>query len=75
MANMTLSVPDDFKKKMDKFSWLNWSDIARDAFAKRMKQLELLERLENDFSKSELSDKDCIELGRKLREDIWKKYE
>ena len=60
---------------MDKFSWLNWSDIARDAFAKRMKQLELLERLENDFSKSELSDKDCIELGRKLREDIWKKYE
>ena len=74
MANMTLSIPDEFKQKMDKFSWLNWSEIARESFAKRMRQLELLEKLEKDFEKSELSDEDCIKLGRKLREDIWKKY-
>jgi hypothetical protein len=39
-----------------------------------MRQLELLERLNKDFKKSELTDEDCIALGRKLREDIWKKY-
>ena len=59
---------------MDKFSWLNLSEIAREAFVKRMRQLELLERLNKDFKKSELTDEDCIALGRKLREDIWKKY-
>jgi hypothetical protein len=74
MANITLSLPDEFKLKMDKFAWLNWSEIARDAFVKRMKQLELLERLGKDFEKSELTDEDCIKLGRKLKEDIWKKY-
>jgi hypothetical protein len=74
MVNMTLSLPDEFKRKMDKFAWLNWSEIARDAFVKRMRQLELLERLNKDFEKSELTDEDCISLGRKLREDIWKKY-
>ncbi len=74
MANMTLSLPDNFKQKMDKFAWLNWSEIAREAFVKRMRQLELLEKLDKDFSKSELTDEDCINLGRELREKIWKKY-
>ena len=74
MANLTLSIPEEFKKQMDKFAWLNWSELAREAFAKRMKQLELLEKLEKEFEKSELTDQDCIELGRKLREDIWEKY-
>ena len=74
MANMTLSLPDEFKQKMDKFAWLNWSEIARDAFVKRMRQLELLERLNKDFEKSELTDEDCIRLGRELKERIWKKY-
>ena len=71
---MTLSLPDEFKQKMDKFAWLNWSEIARDAFVKRMRQLELLERLNKDFEKSELTDEDCIRLGRELKERIWKKY-
>jgi hypothetical protein len=74
MANMTLSIPDEFKQKMENFSWLNWSEIARESFAKRMKQLEALSKLERDFEKSELTDEDCIELGRKLRKDIWKKF-
>ena len=74
MANLTLSVPDKLKHKMDKFAWLNWSELAREAFVRRMKQLEVLERLDKDFEKSELTDEDCIRLGKKLREDIWKRY-
>ncbi len=74
MANMTLSIPNEFKQKMDKFAWLNWSELAREAFAKRMKQLELLEKLDKDFEKSELTDEDTLRLGRKLKEEMWKKY-
>jgi hypothetical protein len=73
MANMTLSLPDEFKQKMDKFAWLNWSEIAREAFAKRIRQLEILEKFDKDFERSELSDEDAVKLGRKLREDMLKK--
>ena len=72
MPSLTLSVPKEFKQKMDRFNWLNWSSIAREAFAKRMKQLEILDRFEKDFSNSELTDKDCIELGRRLKQDMLK---
>jgi hypothetical protein len=74
MVSITLSIPQDFKQKMDKFAWLNWSAIAREAFAQRMKQLEILSKFEKDFEKSNLTDKDCLDLGRKLRESIAKKH-
>lgn len=74
MVSITLSVPEELKKKMDKFEWLNWSSIAREAFVKRMKQLEILERFEKDFEKSKLTDEDCIKLGRELRQAISEKH-
>ncbi len=75
MTSITLSIPAEVKKKMEKFSWLNWSALAREAFVKRMKQIEALEKLENEVSNSELTDEDCIKLGRELKELISKKYE
>ena len=74
MVSVTLSVPEEVKKKMDKFAWLNWSALAREAFLKRMKQLEILEKFEKDFENSELTDEDCIKLGRKLKEAMSKKH-
>ena len=74
MVSITLSMPEDVKKKMDEFAWLNWSALAREAFLKRIRQLEILEKFEKDFEKSKLTDKDCIRLGRKLKEDMLKKY-
>jgi len=75
MVSITLSIPVEIKQKMEKFAWLNWSALAREAFVKRMKQLEALEKLENDVANSELTDKECIKLGRDLKELISKKYE
>ena len=74
MVSLTLSIPKEFKQKMDKFEWLNWSSIAREAFAKRMKQLEILSKFEKDFEKSKLTDDDCLKLGRELRQAISKKH-
>lgn len=70
MPSLTLSVPKEFKQRMDQFEWLNWSSIAREAFAKRMKQLEALEEFREGLEKSKLSDKDCMELGKKLKESM-----
>ncbi len=73
MVSLTLSIPKEFKQKMDKFEWLNWSSIAREAFAKRIKQLEILDKFDELFKNSELTDEDCIRLGRQLKEDMLKR--
>ena len=67
MVSVTLSMPEKVKNKMDKFAWLNWSALAREAFLKRIKQLEILNKFESDFEHSKLTDEDCLKLGKELR--------
>ena len=74
MVSVTLSIPAEFKQKMDRFEWLNWSALAREAFIKKMRQLEVLEKFERDFEKSELTDEDCVVLGRKLKKEMLKMH-
>jgi len=73
MVSITLSVPKDLKKQMEKFAWLNWSALAREAFVKRMKQLEILDKFNEDFKNSALTDADCLKLGRQLKQDMLKR--
>ena len=70
MVSVTLSMPEGVKKKMDEFAWLNWSALAREAFLKRIRQLEILAKFEKDFEKSKLTDEDCIKLGRELKKSM-----
>ena len=72
MVSITLSVPSELKQKMDKFAWLNWSALAREAFEKRMKQLEALEKFQEGLENSKLTDEDCIKIGRELRKSMSK---
>ncbi|MEK6926808.1 MAG: hypothetical protein AABX11_00090 [Nanoarchaeota archaeon] len=70
MATITLSIPEEIKIQMEKFEWLNWSAIAREAFQRRIKQLQILNKLEKDFKNSKLSDKECLELGKQLKDSM-----
>lgn len=71
MVNITLSVPKELKKIMDKHPEMNWSEVARQAFKEKVSQLELLDAI---ASKSKLTEKDAIELGRKIKKSLWKRY-
>lgn len=75
MVSITLSVSKELKQKMERFAWLNWSALAREAFVKRMKQLEILDKFDKDFENSELTDADCLELGEQLKQDMLKRRE
>jgi len=44
MTTMTLAVPSELKHKMEEFPEMNWSEIARQAFIQRIKDLEFLRR-------------------------------
>lgn len=36
MASLTLSVPDELKNQLKEFSWVNWSEIAREETMKKI---------------------------------------
>ncbi len=71
MANVTLSVPEDLKKRMEQFPEINWSEVARQAISEKSAQLSVLKTI---ASKSKLTEKDALELGRKINKGLAKRY-
>lgn len=69
MANVTVTVPDEFKEKMEEHPEINWSQVAREAFEEKITDLEAIEKL-RDFevineiaSKSELTEEDVEQIA------------
>jgi len=71
MVNITLSVTEDLKKTMDQFPEINWSAVAREAIRERAVQMAILKSI---VSKSKLTEKDALELGRKVNKGLAKRY-
>ena len=72
MTNITLAVPEDIKKEMEKFPEINWSAIAREAIKKRI----ILLRKFREFTKnSEFTEEDAVNLGRELNKSLRKRNE
>ena len=70
MVNITLSIPDDLKEKMDQIEVINWSAVAREAFNDKIKDLELIKKFK---AKSSLTEEDAIRLGRELNKNLAKR--
>mgnify|MGYP001614746738 CR=1 FL=1 len=71
MVNMTLSIPNDLRKKMKNFSDVRWSEVARKAIETKVKELETVEKI---LSKSKLTKKDAEEIGNKIKEGIARRH-
>ena len=71
MPTITLSVPEDLKKEMDKSKFINWSEVARAAIRERVSQLKILNSI---AAKSKLTEKDAIELGRKINKSMHERF-
>jgi len=68
---MTLAIPEDLHKIMKKHSEIKWSEVARQAMWNHARKLELMDNL---LSKSELTEKDALLLGRKIKQGIAKQH-
>jgi len=66
MAVITLSVPDDLKKRMNGVDWVNWSSVAREAFDVKLRDLEELARIKRVQEISEIPYGD----NREVRADV-----
>ena len=71
MVSITLAVPQELKAEMEKFSFINWSSIAREAIQDK---IVLLQKFKEFTRESEMTEKDALELGRKVNKALGKKY-
>lgn len=69
MPTITLSVPEDLKRDMDESKEINWSEVARTAIRSKVSQLKILKTIS---AKSKLTEKEALELGRKINESLHK---
>lgn len=72
MPNMTLAIPEDIHRIMKRYPEISWSHVAREAIAAYAKRLELLDELTKD---SKLTEEDTIELGRKVKQGMWRRIQ
>ncbi len=68
---MTLALPEELFTLMKKHKEIKWSEIARQALWTHAKKLELMNKI---LSKSKLTEKDALEIGRKINKEIAKKH-
>lgn len=69
MANMTLSISDKTKRRMEKHRHIKWSSAVRAIIEKRLDDLDEVEKL---AQKSRLTQKDVDELTERVNADIRK---
>ncbi len=71
MTNMTLSVPEDLYEIMQKYREIKWSEVARQALWIKAKKLQLMDKL---LAKSELTEEDALQIGKKVNTEIAKRH-
>ncbi len=72
MVNMTLSIPEGVYKEMQKHPELKWSEVARQAFEMKIRELHWMDKL---VDKSELTEEDVQRIGDKIKSGILKRFE
>ena len=71
MTNMTLALPEDLHKIMQKHKDIKWTEIARQAIWDKARKLELMDKL---LAQSELTEADALAIGRKINKEIAKRH-
>ena len=75
MPNITLSIPEDLKEKMDSLPEINWSEVTRGFLSEKVKRLAFLKKLEEQLESKEEHEltKWSVELGRKAKKGRFKR--
>ena len=70
MGSAVLTIPDEVKAELKRFSWINWSELARVEVLEQEKKIALLDELDNLTKDSTLTDKDCIEFAKRVKKRL-----
>ena len=72
MVNMTLSVPEELFKEMQRHPELKWSEVARQAFEMKVRELHWMDKL---VEKSILTQEDVDRIGHKIKGELLRRFE
>ena len=71
MPNMTLLVPAELHKEMLLHSEIKWSDLARQSFEKKIKELHWIDSL---LENSRLTEDDAERIGHKIKHEVRRRF-
>lgn len=72
MVNMTLSVPEELFREMQRHPELKWSEVARQAFEMKVRELHWMDKL---VQNSILTVEDVERIGHKVKGEMLKRFE
>lgn len=79
MAVLSVSIPEELKKKMNDLEDVNWSAVARKALEEKIRWLTDIKEIERIARKSKLTEKDAKKIAdtinRSVADKIMKDYE
>lgn len=73
MPTVTLTIGEEVKSELKRFSWINWSEVAREELLRQEKTREAFERFKKLVSKSKLDEKGADELAEKVKSAMHKR--
>ena len=74
MPTVTLTVPDEIKGEIKRFSWVNWSELAREALEREELLKEHLEEFSRIVSKSKMTEADALKLAKEVKKALHERY-
>ena len=69
-ATLTLSIPRELKEEMTEIKGINWSQETRQFLEERIKRLKVLQKLDTLTKNSSLTEKDVLEISKKISYEI-----
>ncbi|MDP3728619.1 MAG: hypothetical protein Q8R18_04160 [bacterium] len=69
MVSVTLSIPEEIKKKMENFDEVNWSGLIRKTIIEKTKELEWKQNMLKRLKAGEEISEWALELQKKARKD------
>lgn len=70
MVSMTLKITNEFKAMIDKLTWINWSELARDEVLKKLEEERSLETIKKIIAQSRLTEKDAEQLSENIKKSM-----
>ena len=74
MVSVSFTIADELKAKMEKFPWINWSEVSREEAIKREMLHEDFWEFNKIVSKSKLTEKDAMRLAKEVNRGLHARY-
>ena len=74
MGTTTLTVLDEEKADLKRFSWVNWSETAREEFLEKARRDEAFKRFDVLLKDSKMTDELALKLADELKKRVSKRH-